>query len=329
MSDPQPLSRQGAALAIVVAALLGAQPSAAAAQTPYANINKAAAAADITLTPLRGGVYLVEGSGGNMAAIGGPEGLLLVDDGIALSKTKMRTALKRVGKGPLRYAINTHWHWDHTDGNGWARQDGAVVGVRDSQDPDGPAARLEELRDAFARHLEETIRVEEWGHTFTPVADSGRADVRITASTTIAFAGDQLVLRPYAPSHTDGDLSVYFQGADVLLTGDTWWNGLYPFIDYVAGGGIDGMIAAADASITQAGPRTIVIPGHGPVGGRDDLVAYRAMLATIRDNVARLKAQGLTVDQVNAARPTAAFDEVWGKAIISPELFTRLVYRGV
>lgn len=313
MSDPQPLSRQGAALAIVVAALLGAQPSAAAAQTPYANINKAAAAADITLTPLRGGVYLVEGSGGNMAAIGGPEGLLLVDDGIALSKTKMRTALKRVGKGPLRYAINTHWHWDHTDGNGWARQDGAVVVAHANT----------------ARHLEETIRVEEWGHTFTPVADSGRADVRITASTTIAFAGDQLVLRPYAPSHTDGDLSVYFQGADVLLTGDTWWNGLYPFIDYVAGGGIDGMIAAADASITQAGPRTIVIPGHGPVGGRDDLVAYRAMLATIRDNVARLKAQGLTVDQVIAARPTAAFDEVWGKAIISPELFTRLVYRGV
>lgn len=313
MSDPQFLSRQGAVLTILVAALLGAQPGPAAAQTPYANINKAATAADITLTPLRGGVYLVEGSGGNMAAIGGPDGLLLVDDGIALSKTKMRTALTRVGKGPLRYVINTHWHWDHTDGNGWARQDGAVVVAHANT----------------ARHLEETIRVEEWGHTFTPVAASGRADVRITASTTIAFAGDQLVLRPYVPSHTDGDLSAYFAQADILLTGDTWWNGLYPFIDYVAGGGIDGMIAAADASIAQAGPRTIVVPGHGPVGSRDDLIAYRAMLATIRDNVAKLKARGLSVDQVIAARPTAAFDDVWGKAIISPELFTRLVYRGV
>jgi glyoxylase-like metal-dependent hydrolase (beta-lactamase superfamily II) len=313
MSDPQFLSRQGAVLAIFVAALLGAQPVPAAAQTPYANINKAAAAADITLTPLRGGVYLVEGSGGNMAAIGGPDGLLLIDDGIALSKTKMRTALTRVGKGPLRYVINTHWHWDHTDGNGWARQDGAVVVAHANT----------------ARHLEETIRVEEWGHTFTPVAASERADVRITASTTIAFAGDQLVLRPYVPSHTDGDLSAYFAQADILLTGDTWWNGLYPFIDYVAGGGIDGMIAAADASIAQAGPRTIVVPGHGPVGSRDDLIAYRAMLATIRDNVAKLKARGLSVDQVIAARPTAAFDDVWGKAIISPELFTRLVYRGV
>ena len=313
MSDPQFLSRQGAVLTILVAALLGAQPGPAAAQTPYANINKAATAADITLTPLRGGVYLVEGSGGNMAAIGGPDGLLLIDDGIALSKTKMRTALTRVGKGPLRYVINTHWHWDHTDGNGWARQDGAVVVAHANT----------------ARHLEETIRVEEWGHTFTPVAASERADVRITASTTIAFAGDQLVLRPYVPSHTDGDLSAYFAQADILLTGDTWWNGLYPFIDYVAGGGIDGMIAAADASIAQAGPRTIVVPGHGPVGSRDDLIAYRAMLATIRDNVAKLKARGLSVDQVIAARPTAAFDDVWGKAIISPELFTRLVYRGV
>lgn len=313
MTDPQTSSRRGALLAAVVAALLGVQPPAAAAQTPYANINKAAEAAEVTITPLRGGVYLVEGSGGNMAAIGGPEGLLLVDDGIAVSKDKMHAALRGVGKGPLRYAINTHWHWDHTDGNGWARQDGATVVAHANT----------------ARHLEDTLRVEEWGHTFTPVAAAARVDVRIDAPTTIAFAGDQLILRPYAPSHTDGDLSAYFRGADVLLTGDTWWNGLYPFIDYVAGGGIDGMIAAANASIAMAGPRTIVVPGHGPVGDRADLVAYRDMLSTIRDNVARLKAQGLSVDQVIAARPTAAFDETWGKAIISPALFTRLVYRGV
>uniref|UniRef100_B0SVQ4 Beta-lactamase domain protein n=1 Tax=Caulobacter sp. (strain K31) TaxID=366602 RepID=B0SVQ4_CAUSK len=313
MTDPQTISRRGALLAAAIATLLGAQPQAAAAQTPYANINKAAAAAKVTITAIRGGVYLVEGSGGNMAAVSGPEGLLLVDDGIAVSKDKMRTALRGVGKGPLRYAINTHWHWDHTDGNGWAREDGAIVVAHANT----------------ARHLEETLRVEEWGHTFTPVAPAARADVRIEAPTTIAFGDEQLILRPYAPSHTDGDLSAYFQGADILMTGDTWWNGLYPFIDYVAGGGIDGMIQAADASIAMSGPRTIVVPGHGPVGGREDLIAYRDMLSTIRDNVARLKAQGLSAEQVIAARPTAAFDARWGQAIISPELFTRLVYRGV
>lgn len=314
MISSRTISRSGVLAACVVTALLGLQARPVAAQTPYANINKAAAQDPIKITPLRGGVYLVEGSGGNMAAVGGPEGLLLVDDGIALSRDKLRAALRKsVGQGHLRYAINTHWHWDHSDGNGWARRDGAIIVAHANT----------------ARRLEDTLRIEEWGHTFTPVDPAARVDVRITGSTTINFAGDKLVLRPYVPSHTDGDLSAYFEGADVLLAGDTWWNGLYPFIDYVGGGGIDGMIAAADATIAQAGPRTIIVPGHGAVGNRQDLIAYRAMLSTIRHNVAQLKAQGLSVEQVIAARPTADFDEVWGKAIISPELFTRLVYRGV
>ena len=136
-------------------------------------------------------------------------------------------------------------------------------------------------------------------------------------------------IRTYVDSHTDGDLSVYFEKADVLFTGDTWWNGLYPFIDYAEGGGINGMIAAADANLAMVTDRTIIVPGHGPVGDRMQLVQYRDMLVAIRDRVAALKKEGKTLEQAIAAKPTAAFDDKWGKAIISPTLFTTLVYRGV
>jgi glyoxylase-like metal-dependent hydrolase (beta-lactamase superfamily II) len=143
------------------------------------------------------------------------------------------------------------------------------------------------------------------------------------------FDGDTIQIRPYMHSHTDGDLSVYFEKADVLFTGDTWWNGLYPFIDYAEGGGIDGMINAANENIKMATEKTIIVPGHGPEGTRADLVAYKNMLIAIRDRVAALKKQGMTLDQVIAAKPSEKFDAQWGNNVINPALFVQLVYRGV
>ncbi|WP_404334758.1 MBL fold metallo-hydrolase [Sphingomonas sp. MMS12-HWE2-04] len=286
---------------------------AAAQETPYATINAAAVASEITVQPLRGGVSLLQGSGGNMAAFASPEGLFLVDDGIAVSKDKIEAALHAISPASIRYAVNTHWHWDHADGNAWTHHDGAVLIAHANT----------------AKHLTQTIRVEEWGHTFAPAPKDGQIAQLVRAERTMAFGGESVRLRPYLPSHTDGDLSAYFAKADVLLTGDTWWNGLYPFIDYVAGGSIEGMIRAAEANVAMAGPDTIVIPGHGPAGGRAALIEYRDMLVAIRASVAALKQQGKSLEETVAARPTAAYDAKWGQAIISPALFTALVYRGV
>lgn len=302
-----------AAATVALLAGLGASGYAAAQQTPYDTINAAAASSDITATPLRGGVVLLQGSGGNMVAMPGPDGLLMIDDGISLSKAKLEAKLHDIQPGGIKYAVNTHWHWDHTDGNVWVHDEGATIIAQANT----------------ARHLGETIRVVEWGHSFTPLPAGGRAAMLVAKEKRLAYGADIVRLRAYMPSHTDGDLSAYFTRADVLLTGDTYWNGLYPFIDYVAGGSIDGMIAAANANIAMAGPRTIVVPGHGPLGTRADLVEYRDMLVTIRANVAALKKQGKTLEETIAAQPTAAFDAKWGRMIISPALFTTLVYRGV
>ena len=122
---------------------------------------------------------------------------------------------------------------------------------------------------------------------------------------------------------------MHFKKADVLATGDTFWNGYYPFIDYIEGGGIEGMIEAANANVAMTTEKTIVVPGHGPVANRGQLIAFRDMLVGIRKNVADLKAKGLTLDQVVAAKPTAAFDATWGQYVIDPAFFTRLVYRGL
>lgn len=288
-------------------------PSSPSFATPYDLINAAAAKAVIAPEKIRPNVFVLEGSGGNITVLEGADGLLLVDSGIALSRKQLEKALSGIGNGRLRYVVNTHWHWDHTDGNGWMHAKGAVVIAH-------PNA---------IKHLASTIRVQEWGHTFTPIPAKDRPTQAVSGTRIVAIDGDQAHIQAYPPGHTDGDLFVYFQKADVLATGDTFWNRQYPFIDYVAGGGINGMIRATDVSLSIAKPNTRIVPGHGPVASRADLLAYRNMLVDVRNRIRTMKAAGKSLKQVIEAKPSAAYDAIWGKTLITPELFDTLVYRGV
>jgi glyoxylase-like metal-dependent hydrolase (beta-lactamase superfamily II) len=146
---------------------------------------------------------------------------------------------------------------------------------------------------------------------------------------TLKFNGETIVMKNYGIGHTDGDTSVYFKKADVLVLGDIFWNGVYPFIDNGTGGGIDNVIRWVNSSLEQAGGKTIIVPGHGPIGNRAQFVEFRDMLVTVRGNVARLKKEGKSLEEVLAAKPTAAFDAKWGNFVIDPAFFTRLVYAGV
>ena len=137
------------------------------------------------------------------------------------------------------------------------------------------------------------------------------------------------MLKHYSPAHTDSDISVYFSEADILHTGDTFWNRDYPFIDYGTGGSIDGHIRAAEANIAKVTGKTIVIPGHGAVGGKADLILFRDVLVAVRDKVAALKKQGKSLPDVVAAKPGARYDAVWGNLFQNPSDFVALVYQGV
>jgi glyoxylase-like metal-dependent hydrolase (beta-lactamase superfamily II) len=152
----------------------------------------------------------------------------------------------------------------------------------------------------------------------------------VGAEKTVKLSGATIALKYHANAHTDSDLSVTFTEADIVHCGDTFWNGIYPFIDYSTGGSIDGAINATEAILAVVTDKTVVIPGHGtPVSNKAELASYREMLVAVRDNVAKLKQQGRSVDDTIAAKPTAAFDGKWGQFVISPALFTRLVYEGV
>ena len=310
-SRPLAAAALAAALPLAFAATPGsAQP---AALTPYAQINAAAAQSPVTVRKLRGNVSMLDGSGGEITVLSTPEGFFLVDAGIAVSRDKILSALETLGPGKIRTVVTTHWHWDHADGNGWVRAEGAQILAHPQ---------------TIAR-LRQTIDVDEWQHVFPPVAPAALPTQAVEDLKTLRFGDESILIRPYAAAHTNGDLSVYFPREDVLATGDLWWNGLYPFIDHHVGGGIDGMIAAANENLAFVTDHTIIVPGHGPAGSKQDLVAFRDMLVAIRDNVAALKAQGKSLEETVAAKSTAAFDAKWGKAIISPDLFTLLVYQSL
>ncbi|MGJ4905618.1 MBL fold metallo-hydrolase [Bradyrhizobium sp. HKCCYLS2058] len=277
-------------------------------------IRDAAAHAPIKVHALRGDVSILEGSGGNIAVLSGRDGKLLVDAGITASRPKLLQSLNTIGRGPVTRLINSHWHFDHTDGNAWLNGEGAAIVAHANT----------------RKHLLSAQRVEDWDYNFPTSPLAAVPSETVSAETTLKHGGATVVLRPYGAAHTDSDLSITFTEADVLHCGDTYWNGIYPFIDYSTGGSIDGMIKAADANLAAAGDRTIVVPGHGaPVSNRKELAVYRDMLSAIRDNVAKLKQQGRSVEEAIAAKPTTAFDSRFGQFLITPAFFTRLVYQGV
>lgn len=273
-----------------------------------------AAKAKITVHKLRRDVSVLEGSGGNIGVLADPDGKVFVDAGITGTRPRILEAANSLSRAPITHLINTHWHFDHTDGNEWLSQEGAAIIAHANTH----------------KHLLSVQRVDDWDFTF-PTSPLAAVPTEVFSSEkTVNLSRSVLHLKHYEPAHTDSDVSVTFTEADILHCGDTYWNGLYPFIDYSTGGGINGMIEAAEENVAAAGPQTIIIPGHGhPVSNKAELIAYRDMLVTIRDNVSKLKEKGRPVDDVVAAKPTEAFDEKWGKAVISPAFFTRLVYHGV
>jgi glyoxylase-like metal-dependent hydrolase (beta-lactamase superfamily II) len=136
-------------------------------------------------------------------------------------------------------------------------------------------------------------------------------------------------LNYYPAAHTDSDISVHFTDADIIDVADTFWNGHFPFIDYSTGGSFDGMIRAAEANVAGVTDKTIVIPGHGPIGNKSQLIEFRDMLVSVRDKVSTLKKEGKSLEEVVAAKPTADYDAKWGGFVVNGDFFTKLVYKGI
>lgn len=269
--------------------------------------------AKITVQKLRGNITVLLGPGGNIAVLTGPDGKLLIDAEIVSARPQVAAALAGINKDPIKQLINTHWHFDHTGGNEWIHEAGASIMAQENT----------------RKHLMRATRVEGWNHTF-PAAPAGAIpSVVFKEEHTLRINGNTLALKHYPPAHTDSDISVHFEEADILHTGDTFWNRTYPFIDYSTGGSIDGQIRAAAMNVAKVSDKTIVIPGHGSVGGKPDLILFHDVLVEMREKVAALKKQGRTLPEIVAAKPGARYDAEWGQSFMSPSAFLALVYQGV
>jgi len=315
------LSRRGFCLCCIAATSAAATGGWLSPREAYAEarglvslIKDSAAESPIKTYKLRNNISVFEGSGGNIAVLTGPDGKVLVDAGISASREQMTKALGNLSADPITHLINTHWHFDHADGNAWLHELGATIIAQENT----------------RKYLSQVQRVDDWDYNFLPSPAGGLPSEVFSTEKNLKLNGASIALKYYGPAHTDSDISVTLAEADILHAGDTFWNGIYPFIDYSTGGSIDGMIRASEANLAATTEKTIIISGHGkPISTRAELQAFRDMLVGIRESVAKLKMQGRSRDEIVAAKPTAPFDAVWGNFLIDPGFFTRLVYEGV
>ena len=265
----------------------------------------------VKVTPLAPKLYLLQGVGGNMAALLGPDGTLLVDTSVNTAAPAVQQALASVQAPRLSLIVNTHWHFDHTDGNGPLHAGGAPVIAHENT-----LRRLSapQYMEAFDLHL--------------PAAPpEARPERTFVDSNSLNGNGQYVTLQHFAPAHTDSDLYVWFPDSNVLHVADIWFNGFYPLIDTSSGGSLPGMIAAADTALKLAKADTKIIPGHGALGDRATLQIYRDMLATVQDRIGKLKAAVKSQAEVVAAKPTADLDATWSKGLLTPDKFVAIAYK--
>ncbi len=264
----------------------------------------------IEVTELSGSVRMLVGQGGNLGVSAGPDGVFLIDDQFAPLTSKILAAIATFSDEPVRFVLNTHWHGDHTGGNENLGKAGAVIVAHDNV---RERMSSEQFMKAFNRKVEPSPR------EALPI-------VTFAESITFHLNDDTIRVIHVDPAHTDGDSIVLFEKANVLHTGDLFFNGRYPFVDLSSGGSVDGVIAAADRALEMIDDETKIIPGHGDLATKADYTAYRDVLRTIRDRVAKLIEDGKTREEVMASDVSKEFDAKYGVGFVRPPAFLAAVY---
>jgi cyclase len=267
---------------------------------------------EIKTTDLGNKTYLLQGQGGNITVAVGTDGIIMVDSEFAPLHDKIKAAIEKISPLPIKYLIDTHYHGDHTGGNAAFHKDGAIVVAQDNIRTRLAAGTTNGLTDR---------------KTAPVAADALPTETYVGGSKTVEVGGRKAALNHVYNAHTDGDTWVYFANANVLDTGDTFTNtGRYSTIDFANGGDIRGLIRAVDAYIRVSNDNTKIVPGHGSLAKKADLVAWREMLVTSRDRVQKLIDEGQSEQQVLAEKPLADLDKKWAANDQQAQNWLRMVY---
>lgn len=265
---------------------------------------------EIVARPIRGGIYMLTGAGGNLAVSAGEDGIFLVDDQYAPLTEKITAAIREIQGGPVRFVVNTHWHGDHTGGNENLGQAGAVIVAHGN------------VRQRLSVEQFQKMR----GRTVPASPEAALPVITFTDSVTFHLNRESVHVFHVPPAHTDGDSVVHFQGADVLHAGDVFFNGTYPFIDIDSGGSVQGMIDAQERILSLCGDDSVIVPGHGPIADAAGLRKTRQVLVTVRDRVRDAIASGLTLEELIASDPLADLNPQWGGGFIGPRQMLTIVH---
>ena len=287
-------------LAVCAAALFAA---AASAQEDFSKV-------EIQTEKLADTVYMMTGSGGNLGLSVGEDAVFLIDDQFAPLTPKIQAAIAKLSSKPVRFVLNTHWHFDHVGGNENLGKAGALIIAHEN----------------VKKRMSVESFIEFFGMKTKPEPKVALPVATFTRDASFHLNGDELVVTHAPRAHTDGDSIVEFRKSNVIHMGDTFFNKMYPFIDTSSGGSVAGVLAAADRVMKMAGDNTKIIPGHGPLGSKADLKAYRDMLVAISASIRGQIKAGKTLEQVVSSKPTATYDEVWGKGFLAPEKFVAMLY---
>ena len=276
-------------------------------------------AASLETQQLGEDVTMFSGPGGSVVVLNGPDGKFIVDTFVAPAWPRLHEALDGLGNAPVKCVINTHWHFDHTDNNAPLHATGATILAHEST-----KQRMSEPHDlpVLYRGADGALA----GLHFDPSPTEALPQQTFATMYKLQANRETLTLQHVAPAHTDTDIYVHFENANVIQMGDLFFNRMYPYIDPSTGGTISGVIAAADKILSLAGNDTRIVAGHGPLGDKADLLSYRDMLVTSRDRVERLKSAGKSAKEAVADRPFADLDPAWGNGIINGEQWLQVVY---
>jgi glyoxylase-like metal-dependent hydrolase (beta-lactamase superfamily II) len=264
----------------------------------------------IKTTQLTPNIYMLEGEGGNIGVSAGEDGVFLIDDQFAPLTPRILAAVKAISDKPVRLLLNTHWHFDHVGGNENLGKSGVVIIAQDN----------------VRKRMSSKTAIDFFKSSYGPAAPAALPVITFNETVTFHLNGDDATALHLANAHTDGDSIIHFRNANVIHMGDTYFNGLYPFIDVGTNGSVTGVIAAADRVLGMSDDNTKIIPGHGPLSNKRELKAYRDMLAAVYPKVERMVKAKKTLAQVIAAKPTKDYDAAWGNGFLKPEQFVEIVY---